>query len=134
MSEHVSPSRLRRRMYVVEFNSANDSGATFGHDPRTETDDIDAANLITSELAGGMAPWDAEPYHSPTLDLDLDHVYVASSTPGHAHLYLDGIALPWADYLDWLRHSAEIGFIQPGYAHAAEIQGFTGLRPPWVKK
>lgn len=38
-------------------------------------------NLISSKTTSGR--------HKPVLDLDFPHTYVASSTPGHGHLYLD---------------------------------------------
>lgn len=39
------------------------------------------ANVVSSH-------WD-EDKHLPILDLDFDHLYVPSTTPGHAHLYLN---------------------------------------------
>lgn len=127
----TSPSSLSRRLYVV----SNWSPAYGEVDDRTPTDDIEAANLITSALdvptPGGKK---SAALHSPALDLDIEHVYVPSSTPGHAHLYIDGVILSWKDYLKWLRHTAKVGIIETGFVDAAEARGFTGLRVPWVKK
>lgn len=42
--------------------------------------DVDA-NVVSSHLPNGK--------HAPILDLDFPHTYVPSTTPGHAHLYLN---------------------------------------------
>ena len=68
----TSPSSLSRRLYVV----SNWSPAYGEVDDRTPTDDIEAANLITSALdvptPGGKK---SAALHSPALDLDIEHVF-----------------------------------------------------------
>ena len=39
-------------------------------------------NLVSSRVVGSRK-------HMPIIDLDFDHSYVVSSTPGHGHLYLN---------------------------------------------
>jgi hypothetical protein len=41
----------------------------------------DSTNLLSSRLVGTRQ-------HAPILDLDVPHVCVPSTTPGHSHLYL----------------------------------------------
>lgn len=72
-------------------------------------------------------------YHMPVLDLDIEHVYYPSSTPGHAALLLN-VQLP--DDLHWklIEVLEECGIIEPGFAEASRQRGYAAVRTPWTKK
>lgn len=84
------------------------------------------ANLVSSLLDNGK--------HSPALDIDFEARLVPSSTPGHFHLYLDGLELEWTEYRTLLIALAQAGVIQHGYASACIDRGATFLRPPGQTK
>src|SRR4051794_35126863 len=51
----------------------------------------EVANIVaSSRLKNG--------HHSPVLDVDYMAALVPSSTPGHFHLYLNGVTMPWWKY------------------------------------
>ena len=85
------------------------------------------ADLITSEVFG------QEGTHKIVLDIDFPVVAVPSSTEGHSHLYIDR-PISWKNYLKLIRAMVKAGLVEPGYLGASEQRGFTGVRPPWVKK
>jgi hypothetical protein len=84
------------------------------------------ANLVSSELTNGL--------HSPVLDIDYEAHLVPSSTPGHYHLYLDGLELGWDKYAKLIKTLAEIGIIQEGYAASTLQRGMSLVRVPGQKK
>ena len=94
---------------------------------RTITADLAAANLITSMVAG------PEDLHKVVIDVDLPVQVVASSTPGHFHLYIDK-AMEWDTYLALLHAFMNAGIVEAGYVAAAERRGHTAVRLPWVRK
>lgn len=82
-------------------------------------------NLISSLIAPDM--------HLPALDLDLDHLYVPSSSPGHGHLYLT-TPLSTARYHTLLSVLYSYGIVQRGILYQVEAHGMTTVRQPHVKK
>lgn len=88
--------------------------------------DEEQANLVTSATGSGD-------YHLPVLDLDVPHTLVPSSTPGHAHLYLD-VAVPWDKYVRVLDAMAAAGLLEYGYVEASKNKGATMVRKPGVTK
>lgn len=72
--------------------------------------------------------------HRPVLDIDFEASLVPSSTPGHYHLYLDGIELSWRQYRRLLKALAKAGVIQRGYYCWSVRRGQSTVRLPWVKK
>lgn len=78
------------------------------------------ANLVGSLLEGSKQ-------HAPILDLDVPTRYVTSSTPGHAHLYID-VAMSWWKYRRLLRHLYKCGIIEKGYYTMAKARGGSFLR------
>lgn len=90
-----------------------------------ETSSLDEANIVISLLPDGT--------HAPVLDLDIPHVYVPSSTPGHGHLYLD---VPMDDESFWifLELLSDLGIIEEGYFQASKARGYSAVRLPWIKK
>ncbi len=108
--------------------------------PGTVDDDImgttpnPAATLVTSSLGKGQFIFDAGvEYHAPVLDLDLEHVYYESSTPGHAALLLN-VSLTWDDYMELIDVLESYGIIQHGFAEASRQRGYSAVRTPWTKK
>jgi hypothetical protein len=92
--------------------------------PTEEVHPLDA-NLISSKKANGR--------HTLMLDLDIRHYFVASSTSGHSHLYVDTDLEPAAlkEIIDVL---AKHGVVQEGIKNQLDQSGFLTLRPPGVKK
>lgn len=95
-----------------------------GHEERHPSPMVDA-NLVSSLCRDGM--------HRPVIDLDVSAKLVASSTPGHGHLYIDA-PLTWPQYLRLLDVLAEVGLVEAGYVSAARTREATFVRPEWVKK
>lgn len=91
-------------------------------EPSTEDD----ANLVSSLCDDGL--------HRPVLDIDLAARLVPSSTEGHFHLYLDGLALSWEVYEKLLVSLRDAGVLQHGYVNAAIERKATFVRPEWVRK
>jgi hypothetical protein len=83
------------------------------------------ANLLSSLCADGL--------HRPVLDIDIPAHFVPSSTPGHAHLYIDQ-GMTWERYEKLLRALDEAGVLEPGYVNAALTRKATFVRPEWVRK
>jgi hypothetical protein len=90
-------------------------------DPATK----ETANLISSLCQDGQ--------HRPVMDFDIPARYVASTTPGHGHLYIDK-PLSWDQYQKVLNVLAEVGILEAGYVGAAIRRGASFVRPEWVKK
>ncbi len=86
-------------------------------------------NLVTS-LIGPSGK-----YHLPVLDIDFPARLIPSSTPGHFHLYLDGMdPLSWEEYDDLLRALCAAGVIGSGYLFHSQERKMTCVRRPGVKK
>lgn len=84
-------------------------------------------NLVCSDIGDGM--------HLPCLDIDFAARLVPSSTPGHFHLYLDGMApLTWPQYDKLLAALTEAGIISEGYYNHSQDRQMTCLRRPGVTK
>lgn len=67
-------------------------------------------------------------FHRPVLDIDFEARLVESSTPGHYHLYLDGVAVDHEDYMDLLKVLSRCGIIGPGYMAYSLDRGYTVVR------
>ncbi len=91
-----------------------------------EQPDFAMADVFSSERSDGLG-------HRVVLDLDLDTVLVASSSPGHYHLVIDK-ALPWPAYSKLLTALAEAGVIEDGYNAASQSRQASMARTPWTKK
>ena len=86
----------------------------------------DDANVVSSHLH-------FMPEHAPIIDLDFPHRYVPSTTPGHAHLYLDVPISRWRLYaLLWGLYVG--GVIEKGYFLWSLRRGGTFVRRPGVAK
>lgn len=83
------------------------------------------ANIIISETLTDK--------HIVQLDLDVEHLYVPSTTSGHGHLYIN-VELTWREYESLLKLLATFGIIQKGYVECAIERKHTGLRVPGLDK
>ena len=73
--------------------------------------------------------------HALLLDLDVDHVYIPSSTKYHGHLIINTPrGLSFDDMMEILTVLNKHGILEPGYVSAAKARGKTWLRTPWAKK
>lgn len=126
--EHPMPGNVLQT--VVELDHYQ------GPSGRYDTEDIDAAQVVTSMVAATWDPTEgnsAQPMHRPVLDIDFPAQLIPSSTPGHFHLYLDR-EIEHKKYLRLLDALVECGLIEEGYCNASQDRGYTAVRLPWVKK
>ncbi len=92
------------------------------------------ATLVTSLKSLTMEPFgDNIEFHAPVLDLDIEHVYYPSTTPGHAALLLN-VDLTWDQYSELIDVLESCGIIQYGFAEATRQRGYSACRTPWTKK
>lgn len=115
---------MKRTLWHTNFHHYADSEDIT---PITESDE-ENHNLIGSLIE------DTDNLHSPVLDIDFPARLVPSTTPGHFHLYLDGLALHWSAYIDLLVALGRAGVLGEGYVNASIDRGMTTVRPPHVKK
>lgn len=108
--------------------------------PLNEADIWHPANLVSSLCDDGM--------HRPALDVDVpltdDHravlrefgdlAIVPSSTPGHCHVYIDGVAFDWESYKDFLASMVSAGIVDAKYVEHSVARGQTLLRMPGTCK
>lgn len=83
-------------------------------------------NLISSMVELGV--------HRPVLDLDFAHQYVPSSTPGHAHLYIDHLLMDDTEYYGLLSTLNTFGLLGKGNVEQFKAHSMTLVRAPGVKK
>lgn len=89
---------------------------------------LDQANLVVSRFAGGGIET-----HALLLDLDVEHEYWESSTPGHGHLLVN-LKLTRQEWQRVMQVLRDVGVISPGYHDHSQRRGFASLRLPWIKK
>ena len=100
-------------------------------DKRTEVNGLALAEAVSSEdVKTGK--------HHILIDIDRYCVLIPSTQEDHFHLYVQmglmGAGLDFDDYAEWLRASAKIGLIEPGYAEASIARRATFVRLPWIRK
>jgi hypothetical protein len=78
------------------------------------------ANLVTSLTESGE--------HRPLLDLDFPCRLIESQTPGHYHLYLDGVKVSHEHWKNVLRALAQAGIVQERWADNMRLNGAVALR------
>lgn len=96
-----------------------------------DTDDLERADVITSQVAGPAGI--LGDLHKVVLDIDFPAQLIPSSTPGHFHLLID-VEMAWGNYADMLEAMRDAGILEEGYVSASIARGFTAVRLPWVKK
>ena len=73
--------------------------------------------------------------HYPILDIDIDHAYVESSTPGHGHIYFrPDKGCTWPQYCTLLYALRDCGIISSDYVRHSIKRKATFLRRPGLKK
>jgi len=120
------PSYVRRHRLATISVKDGKGGYT---NETVPTDELDKAEVVTSEVAAG--PFKG--LHRPILDIDIPATLIPSSTFGHAHLYINR-TLTWPQYEKLLNVLAEVGIIEQGYADASIDRQHTAVRLPWVRK
>lgn len=90
------------------------------------------ATLITS-LAADVDLDDPDVIQLPVLDLDIEHLYFPSTTPGHGGLLLN-VELNQELWLELLDVLERCGIIEGGFAEASRQRGYAALRTPWTDK
>lgn len=93
---------------------------------------LDDANLVGSQLVTSE-PNSTSDKHGLILDLDFPVTAIASSTPGHSHLYL-GREITWEHCLNIMKAFVNAGLLEKGYYRASLERKQTYLRLPWVQK
>lgn len=106
---------------AVMDKSESDEGTTPPAPPEGRT-----PNLVSSLLENGL--------HAPALDIDFPVRLEPSSTPGHFHLFLDGVEMDWPTYKNLLIALADAGVVGKGYARHSIERGQTLCRLPWSRK
>lgn len=71
--------------------------------------------------------------HMPIIDLDGPHAYVASTTGGHGHLYVNQ-AVSFDGLVEILTVLAKYGIVQDGYLRATQARGYSAARVPGFTK
>lgn len=116
---------MKRRWFLNRMLDSSDYENDGG--PLEEVLELEA-NLIGSRLANSDL-------HLPVLDIDFPARLIPSTTEGHFHLYLDGMApLTWPRYKALLEALSAAGVIHPGYLSASVHRGQSLVRKPGVKK
>lgn len=133
----VKPKRMKRKPKLRNpfkgqvtrkvYNWGDSSAEGSIEEIRPTVAKLEDADLITSEVKNAAG------IHKVVLDIDFPVVVLPSSTPGHHHLFIDK-AMTWEKYRDLIEAFVDAGIVEPGYMGASEQRGFTGVRPPWVKK
>lgn len=109
-----------------EGNDEKDDWVTCKEEDRASPGD---ANIITSVIYQD----DNNTIHLPLIDLDIEHLYIKSSSYGHAHLYLN-TQLTHEEYRELLRVLHKCGIIGKGTFDQLERDGSTQLRLPGIIK
>lgn len=81
----------------------------------------------------GMYGLQKAPVSPVTVQIAPDHVYIPSSTPGHAHLIVKK-SLTKMDYLVAMNLLAKSGLVENGYVWHSVRRGFSAVRRPGVVK
>ena len=120
--EDPQPVVLQRSFYKVEW--LKDSYGYERSGPKKPCAEAEA-NLVGSRLRNpGL-----DNYHAPVIDIDFEAQLLPSRTPGHYHLYLD-TPIEWRHYKNLLKHLADVGIVEPGYAEASIDAKESYLRVP----
>jgi hypothetical protein len=136
---------------VVEFGIGDSAAKELGTETvLADNVPLDEANAIGSYITGtGQLKervnnfWDdrtTETYldktagtHRVLLDLDCQHVYAPTSTPGHGHLIID-VPQTWENLNKLLQLLGDMHILQYGFVDATKSRGESWLRAPGVSK
>lgn len=125
-------SMLRKAVIDFPLNGNSEFKVEDEWDERWEkdVDNWDEANAVSSAYRSDT---NLKGKHALLLDLDVEHVYVPSSTPYHGHLIINA-DLSKEDMLEVLHVLQKHNILQPGYVSAAHARGAAWLRTPWSRK
>lgn len=123
--DNIAVTRIGRRIFKKDNLKDHDDSYDRDTTPVETTLEDTHANLVSSLLPNGM--------HAPAIDLDIPVQLIASSTPGHFHLYIDK-EISWDRYEDLLRAFVKAGLVEEGYFRQAQRFKQSFLRLPSVKK
>lgn len=113
--------------YRINLDHVDDSAKGVQKTPPVFANVGGSANVLSSHNAHNVE------LHTPMLDLDIEHVFLPSSTPGHSHLYIN-TQLTAKKYRALLAALAEAGIVQQGILDQFDQHRATFLRLPDVKK
>lgn len=96
----------------------------------------DEKRVLTSSLSDAqlVSSRNTNNSHSIAIDIDWPCRLIPSSTPGHFHLYVDGLEINWFNYKELLIAMERCGLVQDGYMRASIEREATFLRLPWYRK
>jgi hypothetical protein len=83
-------------------------------------------NLVSSMVQPG--------FHRPVLDLDIPHMYVPSSTPGHGHLYLNGVFLNDSQHFAFISSLVHFNVLGEGSLAQVKAQNMSLVRAMHIRK
>lgn len=114
-----------------DWRSNSQGGAESQANGDTVTETVVQAGDVTAQA---VASTDAiSDLHAIILDIDVPAALIPSSTPGHAHLYIDRW-VRWDDYVELLAALVKCGVIEKGFYDMSYQRGATYARLPWIKK
>jgi hypothetical protein len=125
------PNWLRNNFLFYKEELNDDSDRTDLWERRgdfQQVENVENANLIGSMFVDGR-----HQLHKVFLDLDVEHLYVPSTSPGHGHLYIN-VDVTQKELLDLVEHLARLGILGSGSLHQVGIRAMNTLRPPGLKK
>lgn len=120
------PGQIARVCMKTDHGLVSDGYDTWRREVRTPVAAVNA-QLVTSQMRHRKG------WHAPVLDIDVPHELVPSTTPGHAHLYID-VPMSWWRYKRLLKALAKAGVVEKGFVDASIRRGHTDVRVPWLKK
>jgi hypothetical protein len=131
LPEWLRSNHIYRKKTLSQDSNSDTAWQTLTPEDRATPD---VANIITSIVYDGpLLDEDKVKIHSPIIDLDIEHYYVESSTPGHGHLYLN-VQLTHAELLDLLTTLHKYGIIGKGTLKQFERDGCISARIPGIRK
>ena len=126
--QHLMPEGVSRKLWYVPNLDPDRDQEKEGYKSVPETPTVaHRPNVVSAECTDG--------YYRLILDIDIPHVYVPSSTPGHGHMYFPSLEFDSVDsYFSALDRLAELGILQHEYVWAARRDGANQLRLKHDKK
>lgn len=97
------------------FGPSGNDPFEWGNTPNLVTSLVDPIG-VPSELVEQLDEGDQ---HLPVIDLDFPCRLVSSQTPGHFHLFLDGVLLSTAQHRLLLQVLAQVGICQQAWVNGS---------------
>lgn len=109
-------------LIIDSDDSKNDHSAT----PGDWCENSHKATLVTSR-------WMGTDLHAMVIDLDVEHEYVASTRPGHGHLYINHV-VTFEAMVEIFEVLTKHGVMEEGFLKATKARGWASVRTPWTRK